>query len=213
MEINNPKNKFDAQGRPLTIQGNTIIAFNYPDEEIYQLGLYVQEKMVKAGLDKKVSLLPPSSFHVTVLGVMDDKNRDSLSWPKDLPRDASIEEMNQYAKEAYKRVKLPGEIHMKVADITPKAIMLEVNDSLSKDNIFNYRTALAENLNFGQFDNQDVLFHMSIGYIIQELTEEEWSAFEEIKSQVAEKFLPIVFKLNKPELTRFDSMMAFEVIE
>lgn len=212
VEINNPKNKFDCEGRPLKIEGNTIISFNNPDEEIYQLGLYVQKAMQAAQLDKNIFLLPPSSFHITVLGVVDNKNRDSKQWPKDLSRQASLTAMNDYAKEAFQKVPLPDEIRLKVNAITPKAIMLEPADRQSKANIFNYRLSLAEELAIPHFDNEAVLFHMSIGYIIEELNSSQKVVFEQIKERAAKQFLPLTVTLNPPQLTEFENMLDFKVI-
>ena len=88
--------KFYADGRPRPFAGNTIISFVPPDSPVFHLGVWVQTQIRELPYAHKFALLPPGSFHMTVMELLCDEVRVPANWTPRLPLDASLAQTDQF---------------------------------------------------------------------------------------------------------------------
>src|SRR5690349_15028789 len=84
--------KFRPDGRVLPFPGSTIIC-HLPQQgasfEAFDAILDIYRELPDHAFSKKLGVLPPSSYHMTIIGTATDADR---RWPPYVPQQASIEE-------------------------------------------------------------------------------------------------------------------------
>jgi hypothetical protein len=65
--------------------GNTVICFANPDDAPYQVAVRVQHRVKDLAIFPKVVLMPPSSLHMTVMGLLLDAVAPPDYWTRHLP--------------------------------------------------------------------------------------------------------------------------------
>src|SRR3546814_7288625 len=86
--------KFYADGRVHPFPGNTVICHVPQQGEhsgCFNALLDIYREAPAHPFVRKITLLPPSSYHMTIFGGANDKPRERKSWPADLPIDMPIE--------------------------------------------------------------------------------------------------------------------------
>ncbi|MFY8018038.1 MAG: DUF1868 domain-containing protein, partial [Inhella sp.] len=90
--------KFYADGRPMTFAGNTFLG-HVPQQgaayEMFDQWLDISREMPQHAFARKLSLVPTSSWHVTLMGGVNDVDRATPVWPSDLPRDMPMDEIHR----------------------------------------------------------------------------------------------------------------------
>ena len=83
--------KFGVDGKVQHFPGNTIISHLSPSSDLYASMLVLHEKLLQSNLSSVITLLPPSSWHMTVFEGICDEVRKPGFWPSDLAVDAPLE--------------------------------------------------------------------------------------------------------------------------
>lgn len=215
--------KFSAGGRVLPFAGNTVICHLPQQGEnaaAFDAMLDIYRDVPAHPFARKIALLPPSSYHMTVFGGANDRPRMRESWPADLPFDMPIAECNRVMTERLKRadlhVALP--IRMRV-DLDQKPVngkalifLLQPADDGERAKLAKLREQLADVFKIRAPDAASYRFHISLGYAIAWFTPAEMRELETAWArwvrQIADKS-PII-TVGAPEYCTFADMYAFK---
>ncbi len=205
--------KFYADGRPRTFAGNTIICFVPPDSHIFHLGEWVQTQIRELPYAHKFALLPPSSFHMTVMELLCDEVRLPANWTFRLPLDAPLAQTDQFFINAVADIPPPAAMRLRFRETARRsfAINLEPADRETDQVLRTYRDQVAEATGVRFADHDSYQFHISLAYRLIELTEEEEDDLTQtlayVNRHLHENFG--LFQPPAPQLTFFDDMFHF----
>jgi hypothetical protein len=217
-----PGRKFGRDGRVLPFAGNTIICHlpqQGPDAGCFEAMMDGYRAAIGDQTLRKVTLLPPSSYHMTVFSGADYETRSRGDWPTYVPLDASMAACSAAVGERLKRLKLNLSlpIRMKVDPdqgvLTGDALQVAVVplDPQEAAKLADARAALA-----GAFDLRDMKrgpyrFHISIGYLFKPLSPAEAAAAQAVVvrwSKMMSARSPVI-PLGPLEFCDFDDMFLF----
>ncbi|WP_313440758.1 DUF1868 domain-containing protein [Novosphingobium sp.] len=215
--------KFFADGRVMPFAGNTIIC-HLPQQgegsEAFRAMLDIYRQLPAMPFARKMTALPPSSYHMTVIGGANDKDRRRPLWPADMPLDASMQACNDFVGDRLRDFALGDDAapyRMKVnlaepaAGEEPLTIRLLPADADTATKLYRLRRRLANRMGIGIENPDDYGFHMTMGYAVDWLTTLENHAFRvtlaEWKKELAHRAPVITF--GAPEYCLLDDMFHF----
>ncbi len=216
--------KFHADGRVKKYPGNTFVCHlpqQGPDSVAFNALLDIYRTAADYPFLSNATLLPPSSYHMTVFeGVTENSRKRSGQWPQGVPSDLSLEACHRLMAERLKgfRSGLTQPIRMKVdlAAPTPEggAITLPLLpvDAAQSRQLRDLRRRLSEATGIRISDPDTYGFHISLAYWIKPLTPEQTEAFDRAHRQwraTLSKTAPVI-TLGPPEFCVFKDMFAFE---
>ncbi|MBC0855305.1 DUF1868 domain-containing protein [Pantoea stewartii] len=216
--------KFDADGRVLPFKGNTIIC-HLPQQgdgsEPFDALLDVYRELPGESWSRKVTALPPSSYHMTVFGGANDKARRYPLWPAGLPLDMPMDECDRVLAERLRTYKLGEDAspyHMRVnpeapsARETPLTLRLLTADAETETRLRRLRDRLSEVTGIREPDHDRYQFHITLGYQVAPLTDDEDAAWRRSlanwKTMIAQR-APVI-TLGNPEYCLLNDMFAFK---
>jgi hypothetical protein len=215
--------KFGADGRVLPFAGNTVICHLPQQGEnsgAFDAMLDIYRDVPTHRFARKIALLPPSSYHMTVFGGANDQPRTRSSWPADLPLDMPIADCNRVLTERLKqsdlRVALP--IRMRIVPAQSpengKALifLLQPADEGERAKLRRLRDQLGDVFKIHAPNAAEYRFHISLGYPIAWFTAQEmrelqitWARWvNSIDAKSPE------IQLGAPEYCIFTDMYAFK---
>lgn len=205
--------KFDQDGKPLPYYGTTIISFlNSKDMEIYREALLVSEHMKASGFSGNMAFLPPSSFHMTVLTLCREIDRQTPFWPLGIPKNAGVPQIDRILKERVKTLPPMEEVIMEVDACEEKRIALKPFDKNSQRILEEYRDQVSETTGIRHSTHDGFRFHLSLAYGIRPLSEsqrkESHDLCQSLTRRLKEKVPP--FKLPGPEFVIFNDMTHYD---
>jgi hypothetical protein len=181
--------KFNADGTPMPFEGNTFAGHLVQQGEGYETfdaWLDIVREMPRHGFARMLTLLPTSSWHVTLIGGVNDADRQTSAWPSDLPRDMPIADVHRVLLQRLKRrtTRPPGPCSFVVDDSHPPslhregslAIPLRPADAGTAERLRTARDELAELLRLRRPDHHSYRFHVTIGYLCRFLDDAESAA-------------------------------------
>jgi hypothetical protein len=207
--------KFHENGSVRHFPGNTIICPVDPASAVYALLVQLADRFRKLSCSRSFTLLPPSSYHMTVIqGVCEDDRKPQL-WTRFLPLDAPLEETDRLFREKWQTIRIPDGFNMKFHYLHTEGTALTVNlQPLKEDDARElkvFRDEVSDKLGLRFPGHDDYRFHISIGYRIMELTEEEEEELlrfkEQTERELAEHFG--VYASVPPQLVFFRDMFKF----
>ena len=123
--------KFYADGSVRAFPGNTILCFVDIERHtaVYERTLSVQAELLAMPWHAKFTLLPPSSFHMTVMDLLVDEVRTPARWSSKIPLSATLEETDTFFLATVPTVPVPERFRMRYTGIRkPAMIELEPAD-------------------------------------------------------------------------------------
>lgn len=214
--------KFTADGRVAPFAGNTVVCHvpqQGPDAACFEAMLEgYRQAPAEAGL-KKVSLLPPSSYHMTVFGGANDKTRSRGDWPTFVPLDASMADCTKAVIERVARLRLGIDlpIRMKVdpeqGPLVGDALQIKLLplDASEAAKLASARATFAAAFDLRTVRPEPYRFHISMGYALEKLTPEDAERAQKVVVEwaklVSERAPYIAF--SAPEICEFDDMFHF----
>lgn len=214
--------KFHADGRVHPFAGNTIIC-HLPQQgdhaAAFDAMLDIYREAPAHDFMRKVAMLPPSSYHMTVFGGANDAPRRRENWPADLPLDLPIATCDRILGERLRGFD-PGltlPIRMRVDPVQTPLVggalifRLQPLDAGENAKLRALRDRLADLLKIRAANHDAYQFHVSLGYKIGWLTEVEARKLERTwhrwAAHIAAQSPEIV--LGAPEYCAFADMFAF----
>ncbi|NOU94400.1 DUF1868 domain-containing protein [Paenibacillus sp. LMG 31456] len=207
--------KFHEDGSVRYFPGNTIICPVDPSSAVYAQLLRLADGFQKLSCSRSFTLLPPSSYHMTVIQGVCDEDRKTELWTRFLPLDAPLEETDRLFREKWETVRIPDGFNMKFHYLHAEGVALTVNlQPLTEDDAHElkmFRDDVSVKLGLRFPNHDDYHFHISIGYRIMDLTgeeEEELLRFkEQTERELGEHFG--VYASVPPKLVFFKDMFKF----
>jgi hypothetical protein len=216
-DLINTKNiwrKFNEDGSVRFFPGNTIISKVHEDSQIYPIIKRISEQFQSALGAEKYAFLPFESFHMTILQGVCDEDRKAELWSKYLPLDEPLAKVDDFFEEKFKTVQpLPKtEMIFNYIDISNDIILVRLLPNTKKDaqNLQIYRDGISEALGLKFPDHDSYGFHISVGYQLWKITENEMESITKTCKNLEEKFSDKPgFTLKQPEMTYFNNMFYF----
>lgn len=178
--------KFYADGRPMRFEGNTFaghVAQQGAGYDTFDRWLDLIRELPQHGFSRKLSLVPSSSWHVTLLGGVNDVDRRTPLWPADLPRDMAMAEVHRVLLQRLVARRTPklGPCSFLVDISTPSPLVREGTlgiplrpaDEATRLRLREARDELAELIQLRRHDHDRYAFHLTLGYLVQFLDESE----------------------------------------
>lgn len=215
--------KFLANGRVNSFRGNTVVCHlpqQGPESTAFDVLLDFYRVAPWRTFGRKVTLLPPSSYHMTLIGGATEFGRTEAKWPRGIPLDAPIEECNRIVGERIRLADFPPvfSIRMKIDaedsgyDGNTLRIPLEPVNADESQRVEDLRAALARAIGIPVPAPGNYQFHITLGYVIERFNAAEQrsalAAMEEWKERLARR-VPVL-TLGIPEYCVFDDMFAFK---
>jgi len=215
--------KFSADGRVLPFAGNTVICHLPQQGEnaaIFDAMLDIYRDVPAHRFSRKIALLPPSSYHMTIFGGANDRPRMRESWPADIPFDMPIDECNRMLADRLVRadlhVALPIRMRIDLDQhpVNGKALifLLQPADDGERLKLARLREQLGDVLKIHAPDAAAYRFHISLGYAIAWFSADEMRDLEQAWAgwvrEIAKKS-PVI-TLGAPEYCTFKDMYAFK---
>ena len=206
--------KFNEDGSAKRFPGNTIICHIPNQSPQFDFLMKIRGELMRQSWIKKYSLLPPSSFHMTVIEGICDSVRKPSHWPTKLALDASLKEADEFFIQQFNEIIPPqsfqttgtylfigNTIGMRIVPVS-----VEMKDLMRK-----YRDHVAEKLGLWFPGHDFYQFHVSFAYLIERLSFKEriqtLRFMKRIRKEIKSNFG--ILTLNTPELTFFENMTNF----
>jgi hypothetical protein len=209
------RRKFHEDGSVRHFPGNTIICPVDTDSAVFALLVRLAGQFRKLSCSRSFTLLPPSSYHMTVIQGVCDEDRKSQLWTRFLPLDAPLEETDRFFREKWETLQIPDGFNMKFHYLHTDGVALTVNlqplTEADARKLKVFRDEVSDKLGLRFPDHDDYRFHLSIGYRIVELTEEgevELLRFKEQTERELEEHFGI-YTTVPPQLVFFKDMFKF----
>lgn len=210
--------KFTRDGQPCPFAGYTIICPLALDAPLSQVASAFQATLRQQPWGTCFALLPPSSFHMTVMDLVCDQVRTSERWSAYLPLDASLATLATFFLERVPPLSPPAHRTMQyhsIFHVDHLGLLLDPADAACAKALRAYRDAVSHATDVRVPDHTSYRFHMGMAYRLFALDASEeaelarlcaaWHPqFQAVGSQLA---LPL------PVLASFADLTCFVPVE
>jgi hypothetical protein len=207
--------KFDPSGNVRPFPGNTIVCHLSPTSNFYSSLLILYEGLRTSSLSHLIALLPPPSWHMTVFEGVCDRVRLEAYWTKDLPLDASLEDVTALFAQRLASFDLKCEPKFEMMLVGWDPLQIGIGATLAPRTpeegarLRELRNRLSDCLGVRHPVHDNYSLHLSMAYLLRHLTEEQKNELRAILQGHFEKY-PVEFELGAPEFCVFDDMFAFK---
>jgi hypothetical protein len=214
--------KFNPNGQPRAFAGNTVIC-HLPQQSRFQDAVAALGDALRSStFANKLAILPSDSYHVTILGGLNDQDRTRYGWPLDLPINAPIIECNHIIGERIARFRMRSELPIRfrldkektVAPQRASGLQLVPADAKEKLKLHILRDQMAaEVFRYRAADHDTFGFHVSLAYQLNSFTAEERRDYQsELVSHLPAIIAAApVIEFGIPEFCTFGDMYRFEI--
>ncbi len=214
--------KFNPDGSPRPFAGNTVICHLPQQTRFRDAVVAFGHALGSSSFHSKIAGLPDDSYHATILGGLNDQDRERYGWPSDVPINTPIAECNRVLTERFARFRMNAELPLRfrldkektLSQQRPSGLQLALADGDEKlkirklrdrmaDEVFRHRTA----------DHNSFGFHISMAYQVKSLTAAERQEYQTILLHHLPGIIdaaPII-ELGIPEFCTFGDMYRFEI--
>ncbi|MBY5760268.1 DUF1868 domain-containing protein [Rhizobium leguminosarum] len=206
--------KFDVDGAVRPFAGNTIICHLNETSPLQEPLKALYAELETSRLAALYTLLPPSSWHMTVFEGICDQVRKPEYWPSELPLDASLTECNAFFEDRLNDFDCDfrAPIRMSISSFRPLvdgiSLKLTPIDAAEEIRLRGFRNQLADVLTLRPPGHDDYVFHLSIAYLIRHLTEDQGAELSALQARAFDA-MPAEFELGAPEFCHFGDMFEF----
>ncbi|MBN6712457.1 DUF1868 domain-containing protein [Pseudomonas capsici] len=211
--------KFYEDGTARPFAGNTIISQIPLRTPLNEALTVVRNTLANYEFSQCLSLLPPSSYHMTVFeGVIDEK-RKAPFWPSEVPSNAPIQACTQYFTARLKNffIEENFQIQMHIDDFnvykdSGATVRLVPANSHETQKLNDVRDRLANCLGIRSPHHDDYGFHITLGYLVKWMNAQQIQDYELVQ-QSCRAYLKktlSVLTLESPRFCTFNDMLAFD---
>lgn len=175
--------KFNADGTVRPFGGNTFIghiAQQGAGFELFDALLSIYRECPAHGFARKIALTPPSSYHVTVFGGLNDEDQGRPRWPRGLPAGMTVDAVTQRwlrllqarPRSAAPPLEFAFARPAAMVDGAPHLPLQPANDATAA-RLVAIRDDLSALTGIRDKDHARYQYHMTFGYIFQLLSDSE----------------------------------------
>jgi len=197
--------KFHDDKRVRYFPGNTFVC-HIPKESLhYRFCCDFQEGLKKLPCASKYSFMPPESFHMTLFKGVCDEVRDMAHWSGLFPLDNRLTDISRSFLDLCAELPEHNPFRMKYWYLYGLkdygwVIRLQPADEESDREIRNYRNTMSEIFKIRHPGHNNYIFHISMAYPIEYLTEEEQKAFEQYSEHIGADMKKLFGTLELPQM-------------
>ena len=206
--------KFDAAGRVLPCAGNTMLCHVDPKSEAFEALSAAQSAMKSGKFAQAFAFLPPASLHMTIFEGVIDYARTADRWPGHIPLDASVAAVTDDVLQRLNRIRVPRAFQVKPTRLFGGfSVLMSGANSAAEAQLRSTRDQLRLATNLILPDHGSYSFHISFGYLLRWLADEDARRLQDHADAVFAEFLrPLQFTLGPVEFCRFNDMYRFEAL-
>lgn len=206
--------KFEADGSARMFPGNTVLCFVEPQSPIGRAATAFGTEIGQQPWGAKWAMLPPSSFHMTVMDLLCDQVRSPKRWSSQLVLDADLRDTDVFFGARVPALPVPQQLVMRVDAIDSRdgiLVMLEPAEAATDKALREHREALAQATGVRAPDHDTYRFHISIAYRLIVLDEAEEASLAALCGAWEGRLRAAGgrIELGAPELCFFDDMTRF----
>jgi hypothetical protein len=214
--------KFNPDGSPRPFAGNTIIC-HLPQQSPFRDTVSALGNGLRSNpFSGKLAILPSDSYHVTILGGLNDQDRARYGWPSDIPINTPITGCNRVIGERIAQFRMHADLPLRfcldkektLAPQRPSGLQLVPADANEKLKIRTLRDRMADEVfGYRAADHDTFGFHISLAYQMRGLAAAERGEYQSILMQHLPAIVAAapVIEFGSPEFCTFENMYRFEV--
>ena len=139
--------KFNGDGTVRRFRGNTVISFVTPESPLGRCAGWARGVIEASAAAPGLTLLPPSSYHVTVIRLICDEDREPTKWSSHLDLHCPLQDVDAFMTSAMASVDPPEPIEIQyhaMSALDVVAIELEPASPAAAASLNSYRDVVAE---------------------------------------------------------------------
>jgi hypothetical protein len=211
--------KFYADGMVRQWPGNTFVGHagqQGEDFAAFDALLNIYRQMPRHSFAKKITMLPPSSYHITVFGALNEEDRGTERWPTQLDPATPLEVVTQdWLRQLQKWPPLePAVFEFEV--LAPQRtssdaphVPLRPADAATAQRLRDLRNQLSSLTGIRQPDHETYAYHLTLGYLIQNLSPQESADLYAVSLEWMAQ-LPSRLRITSVAFCSFRDMFAFQ---
>lgn len=210
--------KFHADGKVRTFPGSTIVCHVASEAALVARLDRLYDRLGTAAAAHSYTLLPPSSWHMTLFVGICDQDRRPDRWPDGLALDAPLGDVTGAIGARLRREPFggPQRFRMRAARFAPLTdaliLRLEPADAAEDVAIRTLRDRIADRIGMRLAGHDDYTFHITLGYFVGQPTDEAFTALaallEEELADLRANLPP--FEVGPGEYCLFNDMFCFQ---
>ena len=215
LDVIGPDGKFKPDGSVREFRGNTIISFVPEKSPLGRCAMQTRNIIADTSAARGYAFLPPSSYHMTVMELLDENRRQAGFWSQHLSLDCPLEKVDDFMFSTIKTVEPPARpIEMRFRDIRAYdgiSIQLNPANDQTEQALRAYRDRVSTATGVRKPSHDECVFHIGLGYRIAKLSRSQ-AAELETALQKAHDLLAAsreTFLIDPPQLTFFNDMFEF----
>jgi hypothetical protein len=207
--------KFETNGRVRAFPGHSIMCIIPQDSEMHSALRQLHAHLQKESFSKSLTLLPPSSWHMTIYEGVSDQIRRRNCWPPALSLDCPLEQCHQYVSMKLQGFDLGCEPVFRMAvtgwwPIDDGFVLNLVGVTPSEeDKLRGLRERLARQIGLRHPGFDRFQFHIGFAYQLRIVDQSVRGAMMAFLAEALKK-LPKEFELEAPAFYTYQSMVAFD---
>jgi hypothetical protein len=214
--------KFNADGTVRGFAGNTFVGHigqQSEDFAVFDKLLNIYREVPRYSFAGKLALLPPSSYHVTVFGGLNEADRGTPRWPALLAPDLGLEVATQaWLQKLRTRPRLNDATFLFELDSPPPHmsegapyIPLRPADDATAERLITLRDDLSRLTGIRRADHERYQYHMTLGYLYRLLTAVQADELRDATISWMSN-MPRRLRISGIQFCSFRDMYAFRVL-
>lgn len=207
--------KVNEDGSVRDYPGNTIVMMVDQDSEVFKYLMHMTKRLKEIEASDTLMLLPPSSYHMTVVSGVNDQVREEKYWSRFRDLDTPLEEISTFFQSEMKRVK-----PLKDARMLFDKIQLNHNDlrvllkpeTIEEDRKLRaFRDEISEQFGVRMPNHDEYTFHITLAYVWKIPNNRERNQLSKYKEEV-DKYLSQLnnsFTLSDAQFVSYRNMFDF----
>ena len=209
--------KYFSDGSVREFRGNTVVCQLLPESPLFGALREVQQEIRASSLRNAFALLPPASFHMTVCSGVNDQERFTSRWSRDITPHTNQAVVDEHFRQRLKGVVLPDTFRVVPDKLTfDRGIVLNVRgaDAEAEKDLWFSRGILWGHFHHMRQAATDFSFHISLAYVLRQLSAPEMAELERFLDFLMREHIEpnSVCLLGSPAYCVFEDMTYFDPI-
>ena len=215
LDVIGPGCKFKPDGSVREFRGTTIISFVPEGSPLGRCAMQTRDIIADTPAARGYAFLPSSSYHMTVMELLDENEHRADFWSQHLSLGCPLEKVDDFMLNTIKTVEpLAGSIEMRFRNIRAYngiSIQLDPANSQTDRALRAYRNRVSAATGVRKPDHDEYVFHIGLGYRIAKLDHGQTAELETALQKAHNSLTTSreTFLVDAPQLTFFNDMFEF----